>query len=207
MNRFSFSVRRVHRRWAQLGILMTRSYGLTPARFDLMHAISCQRQAWLPRKDLRELLGVRGPTVSRMVMALVRRGFLEVRRDPEDGRRRQIRITRFGRMALGCAFTHLVKSGYMHDVTARAVSAAEDFTPALPEEADECLEKAMTLLEKLKSNLGDMSRFQHGDDGLRPAAIEHPIFEPDHDEWGNWPGEDPPVYFWIAENLPLPRVA
>jgi hypothetical protein len=95
----------------------------------------------------------------------------------------------------------------MHDVTARAVSAAEDFTPALPEEADECLEKAMTLLEKLQSNLGDMSRFQHGDDGRRPPAIEHPIFEPDHDEWGNWPGEDPPVYFWIAENLPLPPVA
>ena len=207
MNRFSFSVRRVFHRWAQLGIMMTRSYGLTPSRFDLMQAISCQRQTWLPQKDLRELLGVRGPTVSRMVTALVLRGFLERRRDPDDGRRRQLRITRLGRMSLGCAFTHLVKTGYMREVTAHAVSDQEDFTPVTESKATASLERAMALLEKLQSNLGDMSRFRHGDDGRRPDAIEHPIFIPDHDEEGNWPGDDAPLYVWVAENLPLPRVA
>jgi DNA-binding MarR family transcriptional regulator len=172
-----------------------------------MRAIECQRQAWVQHKDVRELLGVCSATVSRMAKALVKRGFLERREDPEDARRRQYRLTRLGRTALGCAVTHIVKSGYMLKVTRRALSDYEDFCPAT--EADACARVAelMSLLETLQRNFGDASRFVHSDDGRRPPAIEQPIFEPDHDEKGNWPGDDEPLYVWIAHNLPLPRVA
>ena len=85
MNRLSFKVKRVFHRFVQLGVMMTRAYGLTPARFDLMLALECQRQKWVPHKDLRELLGVRSPTVSRMVTALVRKGLLHVGRDGARG--------------------------------------------------------------------------------------------------------------------------
>jgi DNA-binding MarR family transcriptional regulator len=187
--------------------MMTRSYGLTPSRYDLMLAIDCQRQKWVPQKDVRELMGVRGPTVSRMVTALVRRGYLVRRRDPDDGRRRQITITRFGRQALGCAFDHIVKSGYMREVTERAVSDAEDFSPASAERVSARVEQMMSLLGALQNNLGDTSRFQHDDAGGRPPAIEYPIPIPFHDENGNWPGDDAPLFVWIAENLPLPPIA
>jgi DNA-binding MarR family transcriptional regulator len=207
MNQFSFSIRRVFHRLGHLGRMMTRSYGLTPSRFDLMHAIECQRQAWLPHQDLCEILGVTHPTVSKMVKALMRRGFVEKRPDPEDGRKRQIKLTRLGRTVLCCAHKHIVRSGYMRHVTARAVSDDTDYT-ILPEaEAAKCVEQMMTLLEALKRNLGDTSRFLHDDAGGRPPAIEHPIFEPDRDEKGNWPGDDPGLYFWIGENLPLPKLA
>jgi DNA-binding MarR family transcriptional regulator len=185
--------------------MMTQSYGLTPSRYDLMFAIECQRQTWVPQKDVRELLGVRGPTVSRMVTALVRQGYLVRRRDPDDGRRRQITMTRLGRQSLRCAFNHIVKSGYMGDVTDRAVSDGADFSPASAEETTARVEKMLSLLEALQNNLGDTSRFQHDDAGERPPAIDHPIPIPFHDENGNWPGDDAPLFVWIAENLPLPR--
>jgi DNA-binding MarR family transcriptional regulator len=206
VNRFSFSIRRVFHRLGQLGVMMTRCYGLTPSRFDLMHAIECQRQAWVPHGDVCDLLGVRGTTVSRMVNALVKCGYLVRRRDPKDGRRRQIALTRIGRTALRCAFTHIVKSGYMREVTGRAVSDYEDFGRAKAEETAGCLAQMMELLESLRRNLGDTSRFDHGKDGVKPLPIAHPIFEPDQDAQGNWPGDDPALYAWIADHLPLPGI-
>jgi DNA-binding MarR family transcriptional regulator len=187
--------------------MMTRPYGLTPSRFDLMHATECQRQPWLPLQDLCEILGVTGPTVSKMVKALVRRGFVEKRPDPEDARKRQIKLTKLGRKALCCAFTHIVKSGYMRKITARAVSDYEDYGRAPAAEAAKCVKQMMTLLETLKRNLGDTSRFEHDEAGGKPPAIEHPIFLSDRDEQGNWPGDYPGLYFWIERNLPLPKVA
>ncbi|MDB4993876.1 MAG: hypothetical protein JWM74_1308, partial [Myxococcaceae bacterium] len=79
VDRFSFSVRRVFHRLGQLGVMVTEAYGLTPARFALMRAIDCQRQEWVAHRDVYELLGVRGPTVSRMVGKLEDRGYLERR--------------------------------------------------------------------------------------------------------------------------------
>jgi DNA-binding MarR family transcriptional regulator len=207
VNRFSFAVRRVFHRLGQLGLMMTRDYGLTPSRFDLMRAIECQRQKWVPHRDVRELLGVRGPTVSRMVKALVERGYLVRRRDPEDARKSQIGITRTGRRALCCAFQFIVKSGYMREVTGRALSDYQDYGRASHAEAERCFEDMMTLLESLRRNLGDTARFEQPDDGSRPPPIAHPIFEPDRDAEGNWPGDDPGLYYWIGENLPLPGIA
>ncbi|MDB4995317.1 MAG: MarR family [Myxococcaceae bacterium] len=207
MNRLTFSLKRVFHRSIQLGRKMTRPYGLTPSRFDLMRAIECQRQKWIQHKDVHELLGVCGPTVTRMAGSLVEKGFLERRDDPEDARRTQYRLTRLGRTALGCAVTHIVKSGYILKVSRRAVSDYEDFFPATEKEARRRLDEMMALLETLQRNLGDASRFVHSDDGRRPPAIEQPIFQADHDEKGNWPGDDPPLYVWIAENLPLPAIA
>ena len=204
MNRLSFKVKRVFHRFVQLGVMMTRAYGLTPARFDLMLALECQRQKWVPHKDLRELLGVRSPTVSRMVTALVRKGLLVRRHDPEDSRRRQIGLTRFGRQVLRCAFQHIVKSGYMREVAGRAVSDSEDFSRATDEVRAARMEQVMSILGAMQSNLGDMSRFEHGDDGRWPLPIEPPIAIPYTDEEGNWPGDDPPVFAWVAENLPWP---
>ncbi len=172
-----------------------------------MHAIECQRQKWLAHQDLCEILGVTHPTVSKMVKALVRIGYLDKRVDPEDARKRQIRITKLGWQALRCAFKHIVKSGYMRGVTARAVSDAVDYTPATPARAKKCVKEMMVFLETLKRNLGDTSRFEHDDAGGRPPPIPHPIFESDRDEEGNWPGDDPALYFWIGENLPLPKAA
>jgi DNA-binding MarR family transcriptional regulator len=206
MDRFQFSVKRVFRRSVQLGEMMTSCYGLTPARFDLMRAIECQRRKWLPLSDVRALLGVSGPTVSRMVKALVKRGYLERRRDPEDGRRRQVHITDLGRRALGCAVQHIVKSGYMREVTGRVVSDYTDFGRATKAERALALEQMMALLHTAQANLGDTSRFEHDDRGHRPPPIDLTISNSDRDEQGNWPGDDPAVYAWIIENLPVPGI-
>ncbi len=63
------------------------------------------------------------------------------------------------------------------------------------------------MLDTLQSNLGDTSRFVHDDDGRRPPPVKPPILEPAQDEDGSWLGDDPPVYAWIPDNLPLPRAA
>ena len=203
MNRFTFSVRRVFHRSNQIGILILRSYGLTPSRYDLMMAIACQRQGFVPHADVVTLMGVRGPVISRMVSALVQRGLVVRRRDPRDGRRRLIGITRLGYLALRCAFKRVVRSGFIAKVTLRAITDAPDFAPEEPERAAQLVEQMTDALQTIQNNLDDTSSFRHGD-GKRPRPVDVERNRPRPGMEKDWPGDDQPLCDWIRENLPLP---
>src|ERR1700758_3130904 len=71
-------------------------YGLTAARFDMMWAIYRTPMRRARQSEVRRMLGVTAPTVSRMVKSLVALGFVRQDRDEDDGRERLVVITRRG---------------------------------------------------------------------------------------------------------------
>jgi DNA-binding MarR family transcriptional regulator len=81
-----------------------KTFGLTPARFDLLYLMSDVNYA--NQSELRKYLGVTTPTVSRMVTALQALGFVHAERSPYDRRQRLVRITKLGleriRAAIEC---------------------------------------------------------------------------------------------------------
>ena len=70
--------------------------GLTAARFDMMWAIYKTPMCRSRQSEVRRMLGVTAPTVSRMVKSLVALGYVRQDRDLEDGRERLLVLTRRG---------------------------------------------------------------------------------------------------------------
>ncbi len=62
------------------------AFGVTPARFDLMFAL--RENGWHLQSELRRILGVAGPTVSRMVKSLEKLGLVLKERAVHDRRER-----------------------------------------------------------------------------------------------------------------------
>jgi DNA-binding MarR family transcriptional regulator len=74
-----------------------RTFGLTAARFDLMWALLQNPPGYAYQSQLRRLLGVTAPTVSRMVNSLRDLGFLRAERCRSgDRRQRFIQLTELG---------------------------------------------------------------------------------------------------------------
>lgn len=107
MHDIFFSIKRAFHRTTAFSARFLAPFGLTPARFDLLHAVG---PFGVPQVGLRQLLGVTAPTISRMVIALERRGWLV--RGLVPGRRRAlfIKLTQFGRMMFRAAAKRGVRS-------------------------------------------------------------------------------------------------
>ena len=71
-------------------------YELTAARFDMMWAIYKTPMRRTRQSDVRRVLGVTAPTVSRMVKSLVALGFVRQDPDDDDGRERLVVLTKRG---------------------------------------------------------------------------------------------------------------
>ncbi len=73
--------------------------GLTPARFDLMYALlpaADQTFFRLRQSELRDVLGVSGATVCRMLRSLETLGFIKRRREESEKRQRIVELTKEG---------------------------------------------------------------------------------------------------------------
>ncbi len=102
-----FGVKRAHlavNAWA-LGKL--RDFGVTPARFDLMRLIY-DRNYRAPQSDLRRRLGVARATISRMLMALERLGWITREVNELDRRTRDCLLTYEGRRVVATVMSTLI---------------------------------------------------------------------------------------------------
>jgi DNA-binding MarR family transcriptional regulator len=87
-------------------------YGLTPARFDLLYALSRGEGLAMRQSILRRILGVAASTVSRMLKSLEALGFVSREREPYgDSRQRLVRLTALGDDIVESAESDLVSSG------------------------------------------------------------------------------------------------
>jgi DNA-binding MarR family transcriptional regulator len=97
MNAIAFGTKRAFHGFLRVTRKQLASLGLTAARFDMLSALLDARPAWLRgmgvwQSELREVLGVTAPVVTRMVQALEVLGL--VRREREEyGDRRQVVVT------------------------------------------------------------------------------------------------------------------
>ena len=96
MHRVFFSVKRVHLRVVEESKVLVRRFGLTPARFDLLRVVDAHEPHAVAQSEICRVLGVSAATVSRMLIALEKIGFIERTADQRDRRRLLVRLTDFG---------------------------------------------------------------------------------------------------------------
>lgn len=118
MDEVFFAAKRVHWTGVRFWRPVLERFGLTPARFDLLHALTDSRVDKTQRA-LRVALGVARATISEMLGALEKLGLIRRARDTNDGRTRRVTLTVAGRAALERAYEACVGSG----VAALAVDA------------------------------------------------------------------------------------
>ena len=102
-----FGVKRGHlavNRWA---LLKLREFGVTPARFDLMRMIYDRNFRWA-QSELRHALGVARATISVMVRALVKLGWITRERNPFDRRTLDCLLTYEGRRVVASVMSALI---------------------------------------------------------------------------------------------------
>ncbi len=109
MNVILFGLKRAF----QCSIRFTRSlvgaFGLTAARFDMLHAIKRSYQFSIRQSELRRTLGVSAPTVSRMLGSLEKLGLVTRARPSRDTRQRIVTLTAVGVACMRRAFKSIVR--------------------------------------------------------------------------------------------------
>jgi DNA-binding MarR family transcriptional regulator len=114
-----FQAKRSHlatNRWA---LAKLREFGVTPARFDLMRMIFVRNFRWA-QSELRCALGVARATISVMVRALVKLGWITREVNPFDKRTLDCLLTYEGRRVVASVMSALV----WPKVIAKVVDAA-----------------------------------------------------------------------------------
>jgi DNA-binding MarR family transcriptional regulator len=199
MHRVTWDIKRVFLRFAKVRRDLMSRWGLTPARFDMLFAIRCQRQFWFPQRRLRELLGVGASTISRMIDSLVDLGFLVRRRLEGDKRRRELKITKHGKRTLRCMFSNLIKSGLARLVVGHALANDPDDAPTTDSKITRAIEAFEHVTAYLRLNLEDSACFDYGAAG--ECAQPHPerIVDPgDYPGSDCWLGDEEPLLEWLA---------
>ena len=131
MDHIFFSLKRVQHGSLRLGHEITRQFGLTPARFDLLFVLKKRRDEdpiRISQRELRTTLGVSAPTVSRMLRSLERLAL--VWRGPRVNNTREVALTVRGRALMKRAMKRIFHSGLARRMADRALrrgSKAFDF--------------------------------------------------------------------------------
>jgi DNA-binding MarR family transcriptional regulator len=187
-------VKRVFHSTVRVGLAMTRRFGLTPSRYELMMAIKSERQIWYSQRLLRDLLGIAASTLSRMVDALVSCGFLRRQRDPEDGRRNLLRLTLIGKRALAYTFRTYVKSGLADYVFGRGMTDGLEGGIGTEKERTDALYDGEAILHTIHLNFGKEAYFDYA--GRRqPSPVGIIPSDPDFVLWEN---DEPPILKFLA---------
>jgi DNA-binding MarR family transcriptional regulator len=110
-----FGLKRAFHATLRLTRPLLAKLGLTAARFDLLYALP---HGWnrfcrdMRQSDLRALLGVSRPTVSRMLASLEEPGLIRRERDVFDRRQIRVTLTQRGRALIRKAVRHFMDSGW-----------------------------------------------------------------------------------------------
>ena len=102
-----FGVKRAHLAVNCWALHKLKEFGVTPARFDLMRIIFDPNVRWA-QSDLRRVLGVARATISRMVIALERLGWITREVNPDDRRTRDCLLTYEGRRVVASVMSALI---------------------------------------------------------------------------------------------------
>jgi len=112
MHSVLFSLKRTFHKSVWFGRFLLKDYLLTPSRFDILYILKKQRvlrHVW--QSKIREILGIAGPTLSRMIKALLALGFIRRKRSIWDRRQFEISLTKRGRETITHAMRTIIQSG------------------------------------------------------------------------------------------------
>ena len=152
MNKIFFSLKRAHHATLRFARLMLTDKGLTPARYDLLHALRLQRGGYgMGQRRLHRILGVCRATVSRMLGSLEKLGLVRRERDPIDRRCKQVWITEEGFARLQAAYDPIVRRGWVQSALTFVLGTCGHFEWRAPKHARE-------ELRELRGHLGSLRR-------------------------------------------------
>src|ERR1700743_3966546 len=95
MNGRLFGLKRGYQSALRCSWHVLKGSGLTPARYDMCHALKLQKYG-MRQKNLAEVLGVTRATVSRMVRSLEKLRYVRREFDPTDRRCKLVSLTEEG---------------------------------------------------------------------------------------------------------------
>ena len=124
MHRSFFSIKRVHLRVVEIGKHLLRCYRLTPARFDMLRIVMEHDEEDVPavaQAKICVLLGVSGATVSRMLKALEKLGFVTRAPEARDRRCRMVSLTLEGYAVISDAVRRFVDNGLAEKMARRGL--------------------------------------------------------------------------------------
>jgi DNA-binding MarR family transcriptional regulator len=147
-----FGIKRVHLRVLDVSRALLREKHLTPARFDMMRIVEAYREHGLPQWAIQHRLGVSAPTVSRMLKALEKLGFVKRKRSARDRRTLIVKITQVGIWVVENAHASLIESGIAERFALRGLALDRD-------EARAALPSFEHTLMRMRRNYGDSTPF------------------------------------------------
>ncbi len=109
MHKVLFGLKRAFQSALEWAKVVYAPIGLTPARFDMMHAL--YKDEYMAQSALRGVLGVSGATISRMLKSLRKLGWVESFPDEDDRRRRFVALTERGEAVFKGARRHVIGDG------------------------------------------------------------------------------------------------
>jgi len=151
MHAILFAVKRTFHKSVWFGRFLLKDYLLTPSRFDILYIVkkNAVRSMW--QSKIREILGIAGPTLSRMIKALVALGFIHRERSSFDRRQYEISLTKRGRSTIEHAIRAIIDSGIITSCIVHFVCSKWDCPATTLREVDE-LE---TTLRRMRERLHD----------------------------------------------------
>ncbi len=137
--------------------------GLTAARFDMLTAI-WRHPYGLLQRELRKMLGVTAPTISRMLRSLEQLGLVRRERGIRDTRQRHVTLTPEGLKSIRRATRLLVSSGAAQLAVDCALTNNRAHDPSLCHMEMERAESALFLLRQYFRDVARLHYPWHPDD-------------------------------------------
>jgi DNA-binding MarR family transcriptional regulator len=173
MHSVHFAMRRAfHKSW-QRGMAITKKYGLTPARVDLLHALRDQEGHSLRQRELRRRLGITSPALSKLVAKVEKCGLVRRMVSPHDRRRNDVALTKLGQHIVDLFFAEVIEPGVARrDVESFVAVDGGD------EHARRVATDAFRLhLLRMRRKLGDVGTIWYREPPARRAGDNRPLKE------------------------------
>src|ERR1700761_5974996 len=103
MQKHAFALKRAFQSTLRFFRFALKGTGLTVARYDMLFTIK-RAKGCISQKQLREILGVTRPTVSKMLDSLEELGYVRRVIHPLDRRCKDVLLTEEGRARLGATY-------------------------------------------------------------------------------------------------------
>ena len=112
MQKHAFALKRAYQSTLRFFRFVMKGTGLTVARYDMLFAIK-REKGCISQKQLRLILGVTGPTVSKMLDSLEDLGLVRRTVNPVDRRGNDVWLTKEGAARLEATYREIVKPGWV----------------------------------------------------------------------------------------------
>jgi DNA-binding MarR family transcriptional regulator len=165
MHTLGFALKRGFQSWLRQARALLRTYGITPARYDMLFAIDDAPGGVLLQSALRPRLGVTAPTISTMLTSLEDLGLVRRAVYVRDRRERVVRLTMKGKRCLVAAEYELVTSGAVDLAFDCALCGPLACHPWLPAVRGRALEEALC---GIRYEFRDVATLRFSRDGADP---------------------------------------